>query len=712
MNLWTMFRTILYSLLLTSLVSAQNYRWPIRASQSLSATFCEYRSGHLHAGIDIKTWGEMEVPCYAISDGYIERIIIGYNGYGRGVFIQLGDGNVAVYGHLELFTPEIEKLISAQQIENDRYSQRLRFTPDQYPVRVGQVIGYSGTSGTEHPHLHFEIRDSLNHALNPQLFYEGIEDTKSPVLDEILLIPSEPSSRINGSHQAIISSFQADDEPVAISGPFQVAINAHDRADGTFNKYNVYEASTYANDSLSFVRRFDEVPMKWSDHIDLIYPGIRGKRGWRFMAMYSAPTDSLKLFAPDSLTGIIQPKGLSVLKVKVTDVKDNQAVKQILYRHQELASWTVTHANRNVIITRHYSQNGYERFQFYSEDNKFLPVSETLYRLHSTTWVINEFLPEKGIRALGALGGEIKWVIPPPSQSIPEIEYHWISQDSGFYLKLESTEPYIFPVAYTLNGSDIDLSGELTQTSSRTAETNIIPLYERARSHTVHLISGKERLLTIPLIPWNPVSAQDSLVLKLPGTGYTLVTKNSGGTDFFIYFDTLSSKYNGKSVTGASLSLLGANRNDFSATLMAKPANGDLKYSIFSPGKKKTWKLENSVDSLGLVQLPLSRAGSFFLLLDSSPPSVKAQKAYKRVKQGSRMVFKVSDNSGRIPRPAKSILASLDGEKFFPDYNPLRKEISFHAPTVRQATMHAFQLTVSDESGNIGRFSHQFSVTR
>ena len=180
MNLSTMFRIILSTLLVSSLLWGQNYRWPIRASQSLSATFSEYRSGHLHAGVDIKTWGEMEVPCLAISDGYIERIVIGYNGYGKGLWLRLADGNVAVYGHLEQFNSAIESLIRSEQLQRDQYSLRLKFAPYEYPVKAGEVIAYSGTSGTEHPHLHFEIRDTLRHVHNPNCFIQVSRIQKRP----------------------------------------------------------------------------------------------------------------------------------------------------------------------------------------------------------------------------------------------------------------------------------------------------------------------------------------------------------------------------------------------------------------------------------------------------------------------------------------------------------------------------------------------------
>ena len=59
----------------------------------------------------------MEVPCLAIADGYIEHIAVGYNGYGRGLWLRLNDGSLAVYGHLEQFNPLIENLIRTEQLK-------------------------------------------------------------------------------------------------------------------------------------------------------------------------------------------------------------------------------------------------------------------------------------------------------------------------------------------------------------------------------------------------------------------------------------------------------------------------------------------------------------------------------------------------------------------------------------------------------------------
>ncbi|MEA3287945.1 MAG: M23 family metallopeptidase [Candidatus Marinimicrobia bacterium] len=703
-----MFRTAILSLILATVLLAQNYKWPIRASQSLSATFCEYRSGHLHAGIDIKTWGEMEVPCLAIADGYIERILIGYKGYGRGLFLRLNDGNVAVYGHLEIFTPILERSILAEQLEQDRYSVRLKFAPDQYPVKAGQVIGYSGTSGTEHPHLHFEIRDTLNQAVNPQLLYPGIKDTQPPILDEILLLPATPESRVNGSHFPVIIDLQHPDEKVHITGPFQTAVNAHDRANGTYNKYNIYQAEILVNDSLIYKRLFDQVPMRHSGLVDQVYPGIRGKRGWRFMSMFAS--DSLSLFAPEHLDGRIIPRGISSLEIRVKDIKGNQATKALLYGYQSPASWSVKQVDGATIITRDYPENNYERYQFYTGSDTFLPVAQTLYKFNSTTWIINTDPGDTGIRALGSLGGTIKWIIPPATRSTPELDCQWLPNGTGFILKLSSSEPTIFPLAYRLIGPHINFAGELNQTGKQQAETGLIPLNVRSGSDRLEVLQDTLIIATVDLQSLITLDPHNSSEFSLNSLGFTLQAVNNGSTPLYLHIDTTAAPYDDHPVIGASINIVGNYEDQFAGHITFQHPVIDSTYSIFKPGKKGSWKRLIHPDSSRQATLQIRSGGSFFLLQDNSAPRVKPLKRRKRYKTGNRLVFKISDNSRIIPHPRHSMIASIDGQKFFPDYNPLRKELSFHVPRGIHRGDHVFELTIQDESGNSTDFNYSFTV--
>ncbi len=711
MNLCTMFRIVLITLVMGSILSGQSYRWPIRASQSLSATFSEYRSGHLHAGVDIKTWGEMEVPCLATGDGYIERIAIGYNGYGKGVWLRLNDGNVAVYGHLEQFSPVIESQIRSEQLARDRYSMRLKFDPDEHPVKAGAIIGYSGTSGTEHPHLHFEIRDTTGQVLNPQIFYPDIKDVIAPILDEILLIPVDMGCQINGSRFPVIFDMRSEIKPVSVTGSFRVAINTHDRANGTYNKYNIYSAKLLVNDSLFFAREFDRVAMRLTDDVDKVYPGLKGRRGWRFMSLFNKHLSEASPFVPDLLDGEISPAGLSHLQVDVTDIVGNKVSKSLIFHETLPARWDLKVEGEKYVITRHFPDSGYENIQFFTGNNTYIPVAETLYRLNSTTWVLGNTNFSSGVRALGSAGGKIKWIIPPQNQGIWDLTHSWRKKGEGYVIIIESGEPLIFPLAYTLAGNQIEFCGELVQTSPNSVESDIIPLSHAALAQNIDLLSGQKRLTSLELNPMQPISEGEANRFNLDLINAELTVANSGKADLYVRIDTAMGVMGSQPVTGLSVRVLNTPQSNFSGKVYFKNAGQNPKLAIFSPGKKKTWQRQISADSTKQFELEISEGGTFFLFEDNQAPIITPQNSYSKVRRGTRLVFNVRDNTGVITYPRTGIRATLDGSLFFPDYNPLRHELSFHVPSRLGRGQHIFEVSISDESGNVREFKHTFSVT-
>ena len=105
-------RRILTLLLFTTICSGAqgqrlnpgDYIYPIRGVAGLySANFGEMRPGHFHGGIDIKTDGGEGKPLVAVADGYVSRVSVSPSGYGRAIYLTLGNGTTAVYGHLQRF---------------------------------------------------------------------------------------------------------------------------------------------------------------------------------------------------------------------------------------------------------------------------------------------------------------------------------------------------------------------------------------------------------------------------------------------------------------------------------------------------------------------------------------------------------------------------------------------------------------------------------
>lgn len=151
---------------------------------ALSGSFGELRSNHFHSGLDFRTNQREGYPVYAIADGYISRLRVQNSGFGLAVYINHPNGYTSVYGHLQRFGPKIAREAKSFQYQRKSYEID-EFPSAQFlPVRKGEVIAYTGNSGSSGgPHLHFEIRDSKTEVtINPQLFGLEIPDNIPPVI--------------------------------------------------------------------------------------------------------------------------------------------------------------------------------------------------------------------------------------------------------------------------------------------------------------------------------------------------------------------------------------------------------------------------------------------------------------------------------------------------------------------------------------------------
>ncbi|HVW13966.1 MAG TPA: M23 family metallopeptidase [Mucilaginibacter sp.] len=225
------------------------FRYPLDLPPSTAGSFGELRPNHFHSGLDFKTNGRTGYPVHAAYDGYVSRLRVQFGGFGHAIYITHPNGYTTVYGHIERFSPEMEKLIRDTQYKQQSFEVDFKLAPFQLPVCKDDVIAWSGNAGaSEGPHLHFEIRDSeTEETINPQLFGLTIPDRVPPTLGTICVyhLGDDPFSEKTqrqffgvkgaGGHYHLIKP-----QVINVSGNTGFGITATDMNSTSFNHNGIY----------------------------------------------------------------------------------------------------------------------------------------------------------------------------------------------------------------------------------------------------------------------------------------------------------------------------------------------------------------------------------------------------------------------------------------------------------------------------------------
>ena len=256
-----------YIVLMASYGEAQKdtYLWPVEGYLALTGTFGEFRYSHFHTGIDISTNGVTGVPLKAIDDGFVYRIKTSPGGYGRAIYLRLHDGNIAVYGHLSRFTPSITQRVREEQHRVSDFTIDYYPRAEDFPVKRGELIGYSGDTGGVSPHLHFELRTSENQPANPLAYLDStpIDGTK-PKITAVALNPIGIDSTVEESWETRTYSTQWNKKgniytvphPIRVWGDCGVEVNAHDISPRGYHT-GVYALDLFVNDQPVSSLRYD-----------------------------------------------------------------------------------------------------------------------------------------------------------------------------------------------------------------------------------------------------------------------------------------------------------------------------------------------------------------------------------------------------------------------------------------------------------------------
>jgi len=309
-----------------------NYIWPLSGSKEITSVMGEARANHPHGGIDISLFGKVGVvPIVSVGDGKLIRFRVSRVGYGKCLYIQMDDGSIAVYAHLDRFNERFEEMARNLQLASGHYQIDQLDQEGGPRVKKGEIIGYGGKSGTKSPHLHFEIRDKDNICRNPLTNGFPISDDIRPSIKAVMFAPLWPGGTVNGS--ASIHTFQflyrngkpGLASPVEISGRVGLSLLATDRVKPKGREFLPYRIVLKEGENDLFEYRADSVDFAdkrvYLAQFDMVHRGaFRGT----FLRLYNPYPCRLPFF-PMNNQGFLDSlsEGKHNLEVQVFDANEN-----------------------------------------------------------------------------------------------------------------------------------------------------------------------------------------------------------------------------------------------------------------------------------------------------------------------------------------------------------------------------------------------------
>ncbi|MBU8932866.1 MAG: M23 family metallopeptidase [candidate division Zixibacteria bacterium] len=252
--------------------------WPLKGDIDLSSGFGDYRDGHFHFGLDLRTGGKIGKQVFAPESGYVWRVRTSYEGYGKALYIRCDDGYTYVFGHLSQFSAPVDRELKAAQIESEKYYQDLYFPEDSLPVKKGELIAFTGKTGSGAPHLHFEKRQD-DTPLNPLKSGFKVHDKIGPTFTRLgVALVDDRSLLPNGERKLqvdVVRTGKEDhyfvDMPFYLNRPFGLFVECFDRGRPGGMKHSVYKLSLYIDDDLHYQVKFDSVDFKTNHTVSLEY---------------------------------------------------------------------------------------------------------------------------------------------------------------------------------------------------------------------------------------------------------------------------------------------------------------------------------------------------------------------------------------------------------------------------------------------------------
>lgn len=310
---------------------AQHYVNPLDGELILSGNFGEVRGNHFHSGLDLKTGGTEGKSVYSIADGYVVRIAVSGEGFGKAIYVNHPDGKTSVYAHLRDFAPEIAAYVKEQQYAKQSFEVDLHVAASKFPVKQGQLIAKSGNSGSSGgPHVHFEMRETAAQIPeNPLNYGFKVRDQRHPELKKLWVYSHSEHGHVDGLLDekdfklSGTSGNYSTIDTIRAFGAISFGVAAQDRFSSSENVCGIYSMTVTVNNEILHQQQIDKFPFDKKRmvncHVDYEKRVTEKQNVYR---TYIAPENSLKIYPTIKNGGVTEIENGKTYQVEV-EVKDH-----------------------------------------------------------------------------------------------------------------------------------------------------------------------------------------------------------------------------------------------------------------------------------------------------------------------------------------------------------------------------------------------------
>jgi len=726
-------------------LKAQRYQWPTNASRAITSTFSEFRPGHFHSGIDIKTWNREGYKIFAVNDGYISRIRVSPYGYGKVIYQKLSDGNTAVYAHLKGFSVALEKVIRSKQKESGNYRVDMYFKSRRFPVKRGDVIGVSGKTGTKYPHLHFEIRDSHNNPMNPLAFGFKVKDGVRPTPVKLAFIPLKSGSEIDGGFTEKVFKiirvsryFYEIADTVQIYGKIGLAISAYDMANNVSNKYGISSFRLKIDGVEYFRSNYETFSFNDTRQIEI----DREYRLWRkgmgiFHSLYAKPYNTMPFYSYRSdgaINSLVMP-GLHSFEIEIADYYGNKSTVRgaFVYKSADKLMYTLLNSG-NDALTLKFSGAG-------------IPLS----RIELTGIAADKKSTKLGIRKRNKNESGISVTIPIKSIGYTHlkvaghdmlgasllpviIKLKEVNKQNSVKIDFEYYDNHI-----VIQYKQSNIFDELPLLSLKTEykktvelKVNITSPYEFQSSIDIKLLRVPSTLRVVQRSSGEVIHSEYIFLNQISNEeGGTLVSKDGNfiaqfddKSLYIDYFGDVELSDDAKYFSGSdeiltpvyNISPTYQPMKEVVKVLVRYP-NSDMskdKLGIYYHDSKKGWVylISEHDSSMQVMSTEVLSLESFAVLGDNVPPTIKNVTPSNNsiIKSGKLEISaRIKDLLSGI-RDENDITIELDGEKKIFEWHPASNTVTYKSNRRLSRGKHSFTISAIDNAKNSASVTRIFTV--